>query len=280
VRTSPRGSHEIWLAAHGRRAFVYTAIIASEIRSSPDGASPGLPDFRIYEVTNPRQPVEIGGWGAWKTLGIVPFDDPDDRLNGNFVHSVITNADATRAYLSYWNLGTVVLDITEPESPRYLGRTGDMRYAHSAWLGRDGLLIETHERNDGVPTFYRLRPKGDPSRIGRFVLPSGVLAAGHRAGGLSPVSTIDLTDSVHDAKIEGDTAFFSWYAQGVVAADVSDPARPRFLARFLPRPADDREQLLCPDHPCLAVWGVDVTDDGLVVASDLISGLWVLRLRR
>ena len=42
----------------------------------------------------------------------------------NYVHSVITNAAATRAYLSYWDLGTVILDVTNPAAPRYLGRTG------------------------------------------------------------------------------------------------------------------------------------------------------------
>ena len=41
VRTEPRGSHEIWLQSRGSKVYVYTAIIASEIRSSPDGETPG-----------------------------------------------------------------------------------------------------------------------------------------------------------------------------------------------------------------------------------------------
>ena len=61
--------------------------------------------------------------------------------------------------------------------------------------------------------------------------------------------------------------------------DVSDPRRPRFLQRFLPRPQEDPERLLCPGGRCTAVWGVDVEGD-VVVASDMIGGLWVLRLRR
>jgi hypothetical protein len=76
----------------------------------------------------------------------------------------------------------------------------------------------------------------------------------------------------------GPTAYFSWYSQGVVAADVANPANPRFLARFLPPQAADRESLLCPGKRCTAVWGVDVAGQ-YVVASDLVSGLWVLRLR-
>jgi hypothetical protein len=277
VHTDPRGSHEIWLQPVGRRAYVYTAIIASEIRSSPDEQTPGKPDFRIFDVTNPRRPVEVGGWGAWKELGLRPCANPNDRLRGNLVHSVV--GDGGRAYLSYWDLGTVVLDVSDPSAPRYLGRTrGATDNAHSAWLGRRGLLVETHERTGGVPTFYR-RTGGDPVLLGRFELPPSVISEGHRVRGLHPVQGLDLADSVHDAKLQGDLALFSWYSQGVVAADVSDASRPRFLARFLPRAAKDPEELLCPGRRCVAVWGVDVEGD-LVVASDMLSGLWVLRLRR
>jgi hypothetical protein len=95
---------------------------------------------------------------------------------------------------------------------------------------------------------------------------------------MSAVNGLTLADSVHDPKVVGTRAYFSWYSQGVVAADVSDPARPRVLARFLPPAARDRESLLCPDRRCSAVWGVD-TSGPYVVASDLNSGLWVLRLR-
>jgi hypothetical protein len=38
------GSHEIWLGAAGRHAYVYTAVNFSEVRTSPDGVTPGIPD--------------------------------------------------------------------------------------------------------------------------------------------------------------------------------------------------------------------------------------------
>jgi hypothetical protein len=277
VRTDPRGTHEIWLQPVGRRAYVYTAIIASEIRSSPDGRTPGKPDFRIFDVTDPRRPVEVGGWGAWQELGLRPFENPSDRLRGNFVHSV--TGDGTHAYLSYWDLGTVVLDVSDPAAPRYLGRThGRTDNSHSAWLGRRGLLVETHEATGGMPAFYR-RTGRDPVLLGRFELPNAVVNEGHRVRGLHPVQGLDLADSVHDAKLQGNLAVFSWYSQGVVVADVTNAAKPRFLARFLPRAGKDPEKLLCPGRRCVAVWGVDVEGD-LVVASDMLGGLWVLRLNR
>jgi hypothetical protein len=279
VALDPRGSHEIWLAQSGRRAFVYTAILRSEALEATGGQSPGRPDFRIYDVSDPRTPVEVGSWGAWRELGIRPFENLRRPLDGNLVHSVITNAAGTRAYLSYWDLGTVILDVSAPERPRYLGRTAATSNAHSAWLGRNGLLVETHETRAGVPTFHDVSNPAAPKQLGRLSLPSAVLSAGNRAGGLSAVGSLDLSDSVHDPKIVGTTAFFSWYSQGVVAADVSNPRAPRFLARFQPTAAADREKLLCPRKKCIAVWGVDTLGD-LVVASDMSSGLWVLRLRR
>ena len=284
VRTEPRGSHEIWLAAARGRAYVYTAIVASEIRSSPDGARPGRADFRIVDVTDPREPRHVGEWGAWRNLGIRPTQPGAPALDGNFVHSVITDAAATRAYLSYWDLGTVILDIRNPARPRYLGRTqrarGDQGNAHSAWLGRGGrLLVETHETSGGFPTFHDLSRPARPVRLAALRLPASVIAVGHRHSALDRVGGLDLTDSVHDAKIAGRYAFFSWYAQGVVVADVANPRTPKLVARYLPRPGEDQERMLCPGSRCVAVWGVDVAGD-LVVASDLLSGLWVLRLRR
>jgi hypothetical protein len=278
VRLDPRGSHEIWLAQAGGRALVFTASLRSEAIDSPDGVTPGRPDFRVFDVSDPRTPVQVGAGGAWKELGLQPFPDLRRPLDGNLTHSVVTNAAGTRAYLSYWDLGTVILDVSDPAKPVYLGRTAATENAHSAWLGRRGLLIETHETAGGTPTLYDASNPAAPRRLSELRLPSRLLTAGHRNGGMSAVNGLTLADSVHDPKVVGTRAYFSWYSQGVVAADVSDPAKPRVLARFLPPAARDRESLLCPDRPCSAVWGVD-TSGPYVVASDLNSGLWVLRLR-
>ncbi len=277
VHLDPRGSHEIWLAQAGSRALVFTASLRSEAIDSPDGTTPGRPDFRIFDVSEPRNPVQVGSWGAWKELGLQPFPDLRKPLDGNLMHSVVTNAAGTRAYLSYWDLGTVILDVSDPAKPAYLGRTPATQNAHSAWLGRRGLLIETHETAGGSPTLYDASNPAAPRRLSELHLSSRLLTAGHRNGGMSAVNGLTLADSVHDPKVVGTRAYFSWYSQGVVAADLSNPAKPKVLARFLPPAARDRESLLCPDRPCSAVWGVD-TSGPYVVASDMNSGLWVLRL--
>ena len=274
VRTNPRGSHEIWLATARGKAWVYTAIPSSELLSSPGydpdrkprGTTPGEPDFRIFDVSNPSQPVQVGGWGAWRSLGINPRDGRGG-FSSNFVHSVITNPAATRAYLSYWDLGTVILDISNPASPRYLGRTpavdaeGD---AHSSWLMKSGkVLVETHENAIGRPFFFDISNPRKPQLLSRFG-PSG--------GGNS------FTAGVHDPKIVGNRGYFSWYSRGVLVGNVANPRKPKLIARFTPARSQDPERSFCPGSSCSLIWGVFPTAK-YVLASDIVGGLWVFRLR-
>jgi hypothetical protein len=224
----------------GRRAYVYTAIIRSEVLSAPDydeerrtATRPGEPDFRIFDVSNPRRPKRVGGWGAWRHLDVHPNAGIGrDQLAANLVHSVITNDAGTRAYLSYWDLGTVILDITNPAAPRYLGRTSfegdEVGNAHSAAVSPDErLLIETRETNGGTAVLYDISDAAAPERLGEVTLSDQLLRQGRRGEEVERVQGLDLSDSVHDPKLAGRHAFFSWYRQGVVAADVSDPAAPR-----------------------------------------------------
>lgn len=280
VPLEPRGSHEIWLQRRRDRVYVWAAVPGSERTTSPDGTQPGRADFRIYDVSNPASPRQVGEWGAWKELGIRPDRVPERFLDWNFVHSAIGNAAGTRAFLSYWDLGTVVLDVSDPTRPRYLGRTAPGRgNAHSAWLGRgERLLAETHETEGGTVTLWDVANPRRPARLSEFGLPGSVLARG-RGENLERLGGLDLGDSVHDAKLVGNVAFFSWYRQGVVAADVSKPRRPRFLARFLPPPTSDPAGSFCPDSACVSTWGVFHTGR-VLLASDMVGGLWVLRFRR
>jgi hypothetical protein len=286
VRTEGvRGSHEIWLENARGRAWVYTAIVRSELLSSPDydpktrtATEPGLADFRIFDVTDPRRPVQVGSWGSWKALGVHP-NQGRGVYPANLVHSVITDDAARRAYLSNWDLGTVILDISKPTRPRYLGRTrlgpgepqGD---AHSAALTPDGrILIETHETTLGRPSIFDVSNPRRPRLLTTLHLP----AADNAPRPYAP----NYAHSVHDPKILGDHAYFSWYRDGIVVADIAKPARPRIVARFVPPGSEDPTGDTCGDDggACAFVWGVAATRD-YVLASDMNSGLWVLRLTR
>ena len=267
VRTQPRGSHEIWLAAARGHAWVYTAEAAAEFAISRESFG-----FHIYDVTHPRAPNEVGGWSACRDQGdCTPLMPPPDGTDHRrLVHSVITNAAATRAFLSYWRLGTVILDISDPSKPRYLGRTATGQgNAHSAWLmNRERILLETHETIHGRPVVWNVADPAHPVRLATVRLPARLSPNGGFTG-------LALDDSVHDPKAVGRYAYFSWYGQGAALFDLENPRNPRFLLRFQPLPARDRHGLLCPGDTCTAVWGVFVMPR-YVLVSDLSSGLWVV----
>jgi hypothetical protein len=262
VRTVPRGSHEIWLTGTRGHVWVYTAESAAEFALAPESFG-----FHIYDVSSPRKPVEVGGWSACRELhecSATGGINPPTYL----VHSVITNAAATRAYLSYWDLGTVILDIADPAHIVYLGRTAPGQgKVHSAWLTDGGrIMLETHELEHGRPVVWRITDPSHPVQLATVRLPAGLRPGGPDAG---------FADSVHDPKVLGRYAYFSWYGQGVALFDLANPAKPRFVTRFRPPPEPDGHDLLCQGGSCTAVWGVFPTRK-YVLASDLNSGLWVL----
>jgi hypothetical protein len=293
------GSHEIAFKQVGDHAYVYTAVILSELTTSPDfdpeafaADTPGEPDFRIIDASDPRDPVQVGAWGAWAELDVYPLAGQGTEP-ANFVHSVIINRSGTKAFLSYWDLGTVILDIAEPGDPRFIGRTrfaGDEEgNAHSAWLGKnERLLIQTDEDFDpapspgveqawGYPRFYDIQDPSNPVELSTFKLPSTTAFPPPFPGFFS----------VHDPKVQSNLAYFSWYSEGVVIVDISDARQPRKVAQFVPPPSPDPRGLFdlelgTPENPHPAfpfVWGVYVSGR-TIVASDINSGLWIFRLDR
>jgi hypothetical protein len=79
--------------------------------------------------------------------------------------------------------------------------------------------------------------------------------------------------TIHNPFVVGDTAYISWYADGVRVLDISNPTNPREIAFFVP-----------PDRPSpsaflggkASVWGVYVQND-LIFISDINTGLYILR---
>src|SRR5207249_9950947 len=141
---------------------------------------PGHPPstgFRIFDATDPRHPTEIGSW-------IAP-DSLRGSKGGVFVHSVRVNPAATRAYLSYWNLGTVILDISKPTHPQYLGRTKDPQgSAHSTAIMPNGkVMVEPHEADGGRPACRDIPNPRRPRLPDGFAPPARLVNAAEARGG-------------------------------------------------------------------------------------------------
>jgi hypothetical protein len=279
---SPFGVHELWLEVRANRAYVFTAANFAEFATNGQET-----DFMVFDVSDPRNPERISEWGIGAEKGIGIFDG-----GLNFVHSVI--GDGRHAYLSYWDQGTVILDLRDPARPSYVGQTqfGDIEEgnAHSAALAQGGnILIQTDEDFDvapqydddgnlvteqawGYPRWFDISDRSNPVQIATFELPT---TRQHPAPGPN-----DYT--VHDPKVRGNTAFFSWYAEGVVAVDfagVRNGRQPGMVAQWrtpTPNPSAPGVDHPWGDDP--QVWGVAL-DGNLILASDMNSGLYVLQLR-
>jgi hypothetical protein len=140
---------------------------------SETGHPDHLGDFRIVDVTDPRNPTPVAEWGAQATLELAQYDGQGtDTLI--YAHSARASADGMRAYVSYWDAGVLVFDLTDPAAPRLLGRTtfppDAEGNAHSAEVTADGrwlieadevLDVESHAlRVDSPPEVAGLVPAG------------------------------------------------------------------------------------------------------------------------
>ena len=148
--TGPSGVHEFSIFRRGEQTLALLAVPFSE---SLDPAGQG--DVRIVDITDPRAPVQLADWGIVRQPGA-------GRLQGRgrdpliYAHGVLAGVNGQRAYVSYWDAGVVILDISDLRNPRYLGRTtygdGDEGNAHSVALARGGRVLVQADEDRWVTT--------------------------------------------------------------------------------------------------------------------------------
>jgi hypothetical protein len=162
-----RGVHELYMFQRNSRVFALLAVPSSEGSRAGRG-------FRIVEATDPRNPRQIADWGADAGLG----SQPTGRGRTSFCHSAWASADGTIAYLSYWDHGVIMLDISNPANPRFLGQTlypeGEEGNAHSVWPvpGRDLLLVADEDFSTSGASLSITEPAAMAGRIAASEIPS------------------------------------------------------------------------------------------------------------
>jgi hypothetical protein len=286
-----RGVHEFEVAyrADLRKTYAYVAIPYAELddTASPTGVRDQLRkgEFRIVDITNPAAPVEVSNWGARTKLGLSPTAG-QGCFSINFGHSTEPSEDGKTVFVSYWDAGFMTFDVTNPANPALVSRTtypasadGD---AHSSSYDDARKLLFTGDEDfcksgtSGTEKgwgFLRVwdyaNPKA-PVQIGSYRTPNSTGMADPGAG--------DYT--IHNPLVVGTDVYISWYTDGIRVLDASNPRAPVEVANFVPPagqttdPPANRNILTNTTQ----VWGVDVDDEtGLVYASDMNTGLWILR---
>jgi hypothetical protein len=282
-----RGVHEFEIESRTdlHRTFAYATVPAGSY-PDPDTTSgvrdeSSKGDFRLIDITDPANPFEVSTWKVQQAGG--PFAAQGCDPDGNYGHGAEPSEDGELVFLSYWDSGYIRLDLTNPANPVYTGRAafpanadGD---AHSSQYDEERELLFSADEDfcktsgSGIEKgfgYMRVWDFGDPShvtQIGSYKTPRSLGTDDQAAG--------DFV--IHNNFLVGETLYESWYTDGVRVLDVSDPAHPEEVAYFVP-PATEN-----PVKPSqrgtltntTQVWGV-VEDDGLVYASDMNSGLWIL----
>jgi hypothetical protein len=258
-----RGVHEFVVRQRGERWFAYLAAPNSE-------PTDGRGDLRIVDVTDPRQPRELVDWGARRDaglpVGVGSACAPACRgaVPQVFLHSVALSADGRTAYLSYWDLGVIELDVSEPAAPRWLGRFAEPATAegntHSVALAHDGRLMLVADETSSPPWgFLRLvdiQDQSNPIQVGMFE------TSDSNAGTPGEAYAYTVHNPLADDR-DPNRAYLAWYADGVRLLDVSDASHPVELASWVP-----------PHQPM--VWNVALLGD-LLLVGDVNTGLYILR---
>jgi hypothetical protein len=249
---TPRSPHEFFIAGH--HALV-----------SVPGAGPQL------EIVDLETRTQLVAW------------DPGLGNTGDdILHSVATNADASVAYLSHQTGGLALADLTQTPpaivgAPLHLPGMGP----HSAVQapGRS-LLVVTEEvypmpYGAGCPWGHLrtvdINDAAAPSVVGEYALPEQDPA---QCASVAPNTAF----TAHNATLTHDLALVTWYAGGLEAIDISDPAQPFKLAELRPDPLPH----VTTEDPGLGgnkveMWSYPIIDDGLIYVVDVRNGLYVLR---
>jgi len=172
----------------------------------------------------------------------------------------------------------VLLDVADPAAPAYVNRAdiappdedGDV---HSVVPSGRLLLVNPEDFSPvdcpgedfgGWGEVHVFDVRGAPRLLSTFATPN------------SQTQRDDGFYSVHNTEVaRGSQAFSSWYSDGIVWWDFTDPRHPVRRGQFVPPGAEDETGYF---PPVPIVWGVAIDRDrDLVLASDINSGLWILR---
>jgi len=285
-----RGVHEFEVGDRPDlgKTFVYASVPYAERADpgSPNGVRDraGKGEARIVDITDPGNPVEVSTFGIKKDLGLDPAAG-QGCFAISFGHGMNASEDGKLLFVSYWDAGFITLDISQPSAPRFLGRwtyapneDGD---AHSTSYDNARKLLFGADEDfckggpGVVPGWGYLRifnasKPGGLKQIGEYHTPNSFGKADPGAG--------DYV--IHNPLVVGTDVAMSWYTDGVRIVDASDPRHPVEVANFVP-PAYKN-----PVHPdqrnvltnTTQVWGIAYDEStGLYYASDMNSGLWILK---
>ncbi len=191
---------------------------------------------------------------------VLAFDlktDPENpsfinKISSNYSHDVFVQDEIV--FSSEINNGQLaIFDIADIQNPKPLGTVQTTGFfTHNAWANEDNTFVyTTDEVSNGTIDAYDITDLKNPRRVDAFI----------------PESEENKGTVVHNTHFINDFLVTSWYSYGVVITDVSNPNKIIEVGHY------DTE--LDGGPGC---WGVyPYLPSGLIIASDITNGLFVLK---
>ena len=263
------------------------ATVPQSLLHHPEGKG----DLRIVDITDPANPVEVADWDFRRDAPAAVREPlvAERDLEELHAHGVWSAEDGMRLYVSHWDAGLVVLDLTDPASPEFVGNTGhpgdQEGNSHSGWFDPEGLFFvqndedlypnasEEREVGWGYQRIFDVSDPANPVHVASFATENAVPGEDGKVG-LAGIY------SVHSGEMQGSVEYVAWYSDGLRIVDLQNPANPTEVGYFIPPPAPDPQGYWVAADGSRAfplVWGVH-PDGELVYVSDANSGLWIIRL--
>jgi choice-of-anchor B domain-containing protein len=195
--------------------------------------------MRVLDLaSDPANPTEVGSFPGNAAAGGFYVHDSYHRGNVLFASAI-------------FNGWVAMLDVADPTAIREIARfnTGG-RFTHNSWLNGDGTVLFTTDERAGRPLEgWNITNPSAPVKVSEYIA--------------SPNSI------PHNVMIDGNRLLVAHYTEGVHLLDISNPASPRRIASY-----DTYQGSSTGFNGC---WGAYIfPNSGLIVASDMNSGLYVL----
>jgi hypothetical protein len=247
--------------------------------------SAGTDEVILVDASNPRRPHKVGGFRVGDDLGVDPGNTRQNVgcFPATFAHSVRFTRGGFRLFVSYWDFGTLRFvvgsagSLGRPNSRTDIAPPDEDGDNHSMTLARDGGTLVIN------PEDFSPEDCGQPFQGWGE---AWVYTNEDRANQLlsvfsTPNSRSMRTDgffSIHNTEAAGARhrqMFSSWYSDGIVWWSLAHRRNPVMKGQFVPPPTEDPTGTF---PPVPLIWGVYVDPQSdLIYASDINSGLWILR---
>lgn len=276
----PNGPHSITYANIGGEDYVYASVYSwqyvgtsvTPVRLAPPGMQ-RLVTYRLDDGPTGPTLTEVASYIDEAALGesVVPEDEMMPHDVSVAVHP-FTNR--TYAYVAYWNLGVVILDVTDPANPVKVGSatdfglapTKEIHMARQSEAPIDGRVIVVAEpeisgqETTGYMSVIDASDPANPVFVSNWKIPGNATSGG---GGRGP----------HYFDFRDGRVVLASYSAGFWVFDIHDAAnlaRPRTVA-YAAVPAGGTSLL---GGSAFDAWWADPTH---VVASESGNGLVVFR---